>query len=279
MKKLPFVKSAGLAVAAVILALFLLHGLGLLGWWDNLLARVFSPVNQSLQRFGTSVSQNYRDASDQRDAAEIIRQKDQEIAKLLAINAELVAVKKDDRVLRDYFKLTQENKFDYLVAQVVARDVISRDAVKRNKLIINRGARDGVKPGLLVVDQSGVALGKISQVKDHLAELSLLNSNDCQVAVKIQSDAQTMGIAQGELGLSVRLDFVPQSKKVELGQLVVSSGLEADIPSNVVVGRIKSIDQASVNSIWQKLAVEPVANLEDLSFVAVLMPKQSFSFE
>lgn len=277
MKKLPWT-IPGLVIVGAVVLLMLLHWLGALRWWDNLLAATFTPINQGLHQFASSVSQDYRDASEQKDAAEVIRQKDEEIAKLLAVNAELVAIKKDDQILKDYFKLVQDSEVDYLVARVVARDVISRDAVKRNKLVINRGSKDGVRVGLLVVDHSGAALGKISQVKDHLAELSLLTSNDCQLAVAIQNETQPTGIAQGDLGLAVRLDFVPQSKKLAVGELVVSSGLEPNIPRNIVVGKIKSIDEASVNSIWQKLSLEPVANLEDLSFVAVVMPKEGFSF-
>lgn len=272
-------KSSGLTIVSVVLVLLIFfHWLGALTWLDNLVLRAFAPINSSLYQFGFNVSQSYHDANDQRNSAELIRQKDEQIAQLLKTNAELAAIKKDDQVLRAYFKLFAEDKFNYVMAKVLSRDIISRDAVSRNKLIINRGASDGLMIGFLVVDQNGAAVGKISKLKDHLAEVSLINSNDCQLAVAVQNEDQTIGVAQGDLGLMVRLDFVPQSQKLSEGQLVVSSGLEPDIPSNIIVGKIKTIDSASINNIWQKVSLEPIANLDNLSWLAVVVPKEPFSF-
>ena len=265
-------------VSVVLVLLIFFHWLGALTWLDNLALRAFAPINSSLYQFGFNVSQSYHDANDQRNSAELIRQKDEQIAQLLKTNAELVAIKKDDQVLRAYFKLFAEDKFNYVMAKVLSRDIISRDAVSRNKLIINRGASDGLMIGFLVVDQNGAAVGKISKLKDHLAEVSLINSNDCQLAVAVQNEDQTIGVAQGDLGLMVRLDFVPQSQKLSEGQLVVSSGLEPDIPSNIIVGKIKTIDSSSINNIWQKVSLEPIANLDNLSWLAVIVPKEPFSF-
>ncbi len=279
MKKIKF-KASNLSIATVVIGLLIfLHWLGALNWADNIIAQVLSPLNNSFNQFSSDVNQKYKDTNTQRNSAEIIRQKDEQIAKLLTSTAELTAIKNDDATLKSYFKLFEDNKYDYVMTNVVARDIISRDAVNRNHLIINRGSKDGLRIGLIVVNQAGSAIGKISRIKDHLSEVSLLNSDDCQIAVTIQNETQTIGLAQGDLGLTIRLDFVPQSQKLNIGQLIVTSGLEPNIPANIVVGKIKSIDQSNINNIWQKVSLEPLADLDNLRWLAVILPKGLYIFD
>jgi len=279
MKKINF-KASNLSIASVVIGLLIFfHWLGALNWFDNILTGLISPINKTFYQFSTNINQKFRDTSDQRNSAEIIRQKDEEISKLLSINAVLEATKKENETLKSYFKLLEDEKYDYVMAHVVARDIISRDAVNRNKVIINRGQKDGLRIGLIVVNQSGAAVGKISKIKDHLSEVSLINSDDCQIAVSVQNTEQTIGLAQGDLGLTVRLDFVPQAQKLEIGQLVVSSGLEPNIPSNVIIGKIKTIDESNINNIWQKVSLEPLANLDNLQWLTVLLPKGTYIFD
>lgn len=279
MKKLKF-KASNLSIASVVIGLLIfLHWLGALSWLDNIITRSLSPLNNTFNQFSSSIDQRFKDTNSQRNSAEIIRQKDEQIAKLLTSTAELTAIKNDAVSLKAYFKLFEDNKYDYVMANVVARDIISRDAVNRNHLIINRGAKDGLRIGLVVVNEAGSIVGKISRIKDHLAEVSLLNSDNCQIAVTVQNETQTIGLAQGNLGLTVKLDFVPQSQKLTIGQLIVTSGLEPNIPANIVVGKIKSIDESNINNIWQKVSLEPLADLENLRWLAVILPKGLYIFD
>jgi cell shape-determining protein MreC len=111
-----------------------------------------------------------------------------------------------------------------------------------------------------------------------LSEVSLLNSPDCRLAVSVQNSDQTIGLAQGYLGLTVKLDFAPQSQKIEVGQTVVTSALEPNVPKGIVVAKVKTVD-SSVNEIWQNVSLEPVADMNNLRWLSVLLPSGSFIFE
>jgi rod shape-determining protein MreC len=245
---------------------------------DQTIQTISLPINNLLYGNSAELRQKYLGTQDTRNLAEVVREQESQIMKLQSDNAQLLTIKNDYEILQKYFKFFDKIKYDYIMAQVVARDVISHDAINRNKLIINRGEEDGIKVGLIVINQEGVAVGKITKTKAKLSEISLLNSPDCRLAVSIQNDNQTIGLAQGDLGLTVKLDFVPQSQKLSVGQLVVSSGLEPNVPGGIAIAKIKSVD-VTINDIWQNVSLEPIANLDNLRWLSVLLPQGSFIFE
>jgi len=266
------------SLSALVSVLILLHWLGALSWMDQTIQTISLPINNLLYGNSAELRQKYLGTQDTRNLAEVVREQESQIMKLQSDNAQLLTIKNDYEILQKYFKFFDKIKYDYIMAQVVARDVISHDAINRNKLIINRGEEDGIKVGLIVINQEGVAVGKITKTKAKLSEISLLNSPDCRLAVSIQNDNQTIGLAQGDLGLTVKLDFVPQSQKLSVGQLVVSSGLEPNVPGGIAIAKIKSVD-VTINDIWQNVSLEPIANLDNLRWLSVLLPQGSFIFE
>lgn len=266
------------AVSVLVLLLIFLNWMGLFGWFNNFIYQISSPFTESFYQAGISIQDKYQQSTSEEDLSELVEEQKNQIMQLEADRARLHDVERDNQSLREYLKLYEEQKYDYIMAQVISRDVISHDAISHNKLIINRGEKHGVKIGLIVINQYGVAVGKVTAVKADLAEISLLNSPDCRLAVSVQNSDQTIGLSQGELGLTVKLEFAPQSQKISIGDVVVSSGLEPNVPSGIVVAKVKSID-TSVNEIWQKITLEPVANLTNLRWLSVLLPRGSFIME
>ena len=83
----------------------------------------------------------------------------------------------------------------------------------------------------------------------------MVNNNFCKIAVSINNPSSSSGLAEGDLGLSIKLNFIPQNEEVQVGDLLLSSGLERDIPAGLAVARINNVEQ-KVNDIWQKLMLK-----------------------
>jgi cell shape-determining protein MreC len=90
-------------------------------------------------------------------------------------------------------------------------------------------------------------------------------------AVQGQNDQKTSGVVEGDLGLTIKMDFIPQAEKIKVDDIVVTSGLEKNIPRGLVIGKIIQVNSDS-NEIWQKATVESLMNLEDLTIVSILPP-------
>jgi len=90
------------------------------------------------------------------------------------------------------------------------------------------------------------------------------------LAATIYGEDKTNGIIQGELGLTTKMKFIPLLKKIKIDDLVVTSGLEANIPKGLVVGKVSVVNKEN-NGIWQEAIVTPLDSIEYLSVVSVII--------
>ena len=92
------------------------------------------------------------------------------------------------------------------------------------------------------------------------------------MAVTANNSDHSIGLAEGNLGLSIKLNYVSQSETLNINDMIITSGLEPDIPRGLAVGRINFINQ-EVNDIWQDVNAEALFDVNNLSIVSVIIPK------
>lgn len=265
-------KNRQISTWAVIFGLLVFfHWTGLSLPIENLIIGIVSPLAVKFHNVSSNISSYYSEATDRRSLDDILKKQEADIAEITKDNARLHVAEEENITLRQYLKFFTENKYQYLMSNVVSREVASFSPSERNKLIINKGLNDGVREGLVVVNDLGLVVGRITKVKDNLAEVSLLIDRGCRLAVSIQGDEGVAGVAQGESGLTIKVDFIPQTKVINQGQLVVTAGLENDVPGGLVIGKVSQLDKAS-NELWQQAVVEASADLDNLKIVAVIIP-------
>lgn len=73
------------------------------------------------------------------------------------------------------------------------------------------------------------------------------------------------------MGLTIKLEMVAQSELLQIGQEIVTSGLEPAVPQNLLIGRISQVNKEN-NALWQDAVLEPLADPNQLSFVSVIIP-------
>jgi len=107
----------------------------------------------------------------------------------------------------------------------------------RQRLLLNAGARDGVRQGQTVIDAGGV-LGQIIAVTPDTATVLLITDLDHAVPVSISRTGVRL-LAYG-IGRADRLELrnIPVSSDVQVGDVVVTSGLGGRFPPGFPVGRI-----------------------------------------
>lgn len=158
-----------------------------------------------------------------------------------------------------------ERRWQGTIARVIGR---SPDPTFR-LFLLNRGTNQGVQPGTAVIVGDGIFVGKILEADAHTAKLLLLTDPHSQAAGLVENDTQTEGLLTGEHGLSLRLDLLNKNDRVEIGQLVVSSGLEPGVPKGLVVGRITRVDRTP-SELFQSATVEPADPLTRFDVVTIL---------
>jgi rod shape-determining protein MreC len=159
------------------------------------------------------------------------------------------------------------------VPMLTAR-VIGASAGTASRIVeIDRGERDGIRRNLAVITPDG-AVGKIIEVYRDTAQILLLTDKDGGVgAMLVDSRDQKPVGGTGETRLVVK--YVPNDDKVEVGEKVVTSGMDKIFPQGIPVGTVQEVKAGKTfKDVW----LTPAAHLERLEEVVILLTQEPVDF-
>ncbi len=252
---------------AISLAAIGILALALSGVFTSLSRLVLSPLT-SIQ---TWVSQQYQGMESFISASRDIREIRQQNTGLEAENARMQAqiVELQQQLveyeilsaLLEFARANPENK--YIGASVIGRD----PSPFLNYIIINRGSDDGLKRGMPVVTQNGLA-GRVVQVTASGARVSLITDPATKINIRIEP-SRSAAVLSGSITGDLTLEQIPQEADVNPGNLILTSGLGGNYPANIIIGQITSV-KSRENALFQSASVQPVTDFYDLNIVLVI---------
>lgn len=164
--------------------------------------------------------------------------------------------------LVDFAQASPENKYE--AAAVIGRD----PSPFLHYIIINRGSNDGFLRGMPVVTNQGL-VGRIDAVIADAARVQLITDPASNVNVRLQNaevEASLIGSVTGD----VTLDLIPQDTTIELGDLVLTSGLGGGYPPDLIVGQVINVRSRDFD-LFQQATIQPVVDFNHLSIVLVIV--------
>ena len=164
--------------------------------------------------------------------------------------------------LLDYARSRAENR--YLAAAVIQYDI----SPFLHYVIINRGSDDGLRTGMPVVTDQGL-VGQITAITSRASRIQLITDPGSAVNVRLQATGEN-AILRGSLTSDLFLEMIPQSASIQAGELVVTSGLGGNYPSNLVVGQITTIRKRDFD-LFQSATLQPAVNFQNLEIVLVII--------
>lgn len=159
---------------------------------------------------------------------------------------------------------------EFVVADIIAQDP---SGVKR-ALAVDRGSKDGLDEGMVVLSRSGSLVGTVSRVYEDFAWLRLITDPNSAVNVVVLAEgeeggSEARGVAAGDLGGRLSLEMIPAEARIREGDLVTTSGLGGNYPRALLVGGVRSVEDRP-QALFKKAAVEPAADLSALDTVMVI---------
>jgi len=253
---------------AVLILLFFLHWIGLTRGLEGALSSLIQPLSGKLYSWSSSISSSYSDNQDIAYLqAEIARLKG-EVVDLTVANSSFLEIAQENNKLRKALDFQDNKDVSAVIASIIAKEQAGED---RRDLVINRGSQDGLRPGLGVINEDGMIVGKVMEVKDRTAKICLATSPGCRLAAAVQNQLKSQGLTDGDLGLTIKMSYIPQLEKIAQDDLVITSGLDGDIPRGFVIGRVTQIINES-NEVWQEATIEPLINFDNLTVVSAIVP-------
>lgn len=134
------------------------------------------------------------------------------------------------------------------------------------KVILNRGERHGLEPGLAVVNAHGM-IGQITRVYPIQSEVTLLSHREQAVPVKVLRN-DLRGVLFGNGSGPLELRFIMPGEDVQVGDVLVTSGLDGLFLPGLPVARIVAVNTDPDGH--QTLLSEPIGRIERASQVLVL---------
>jgi rod shape-determining protein MreC len=134
-------------------------------------------------------------------------------------------------------------------------------------VLINRGSDQGLRRGMPVVTQQGL-VGRIAAVTSSAARVQLITDTASTVNVRLDpSGAQA--VLNGQITGDVSLEMIPQDSNIEVGDLVLTSGLGGSYPPNLLVGQVSSV-RSQAQDLFQRASVQTAVDFSQLEIVLVI---------
>ena len=135
-------------------------------------------------------------------------------------------------------------------------------------VIINKGSDDGVSTGQTVMGTSGV-VGQVVSTSSHTATVRLLTDPQSGAAAMVQS-SRAEGILRGSLVGLLYLEDLDADAEVNVGDVVVTSGLGGSYARGLIIGTVVKVD-AQQGDTSRRAVVSPndaISTLEDVLVVS-----------
>jgi rod shape-determining protein MreC len=169
--------------------------------------------------------------------------------------------------LKSLLNLTKSGGHNSVPAEVIARD----PSVWFDLVTINRGSTSGITVNMPVVTGEGI-VGRVIATSPVTSQVILLTNDKSAVGAIVGQvgASNAFGLIRGKGRDLLEMNHVSGQEKVEVGNIITTTGQDRIYPPGFKVGEIVEVKSGSVSSS-QSIFVKPTANLGSLREVAVLL--------
>ncbi len=205
-----------------------------------------------------------------RDIASLRRRNAELEAELADLQSQIIQLQQEVAqtealaALVDFERANPENS--YRGAAVIGRD----PSPFLHYVIINRGSNDGILRGMPVVTNQGL-IGRVDAVIADAARVQLITDAASRVNVRLQN-AGAEGSLVGSVTGEVTLELIRQEeKKIQPGDLVLTSGLGGGYPPDLIIGQVVNPSRSRDFDLFERATVQPVVDFNRLDLVLVIV--------
>ena len=158
-----------------------------------------------------------------------------------------------------------------LEESVVFAEVIAKDPTTYFKtVIINKGGRHGLEKGMPALVPEGI-VGQVIEVSGHYAKILLIVDRNSAVDALVQR-TRARGMLSGASTEQCGLEYVLLKEDVQVGDTIVTSGMDGVFPKGLRIGDIQSVE-ARPNEMFHTINVAPFVDFGKLEELLVVLKK------
>jgi rod shape-determining protein MreC len=189
----------------------------------------------------------------------------------VASASRVASLEREITELQAVLDLRSTIRFSSVAVQVVARDF----DIGRRLVVIDRGARDGIQVGDVVIGAGNTLAGRVIEVSDASALVRLISDPEFSVTAEIASTG-AIGLIKGRGANPLAFEDIDSLREVPIGAEVTTSGIELSqtlrsaFPRGLSIGRVVTLsDQAG--TVIKNAEVESILELDAARTLLVIL--------
>lgn len=256
-----------LALAMSVLLIFIDHKLDGFNSTRVYLNSLMSPLQYLANLPGLMLSESaQRLTSQQQLLAENERLKN-EVLKMSERLQRFDVLQSENEQLRKLLKAPVKAEMRKMVAELMAVD----NNPYSQQIVINKGAIDGVYLSQSVLDDRGI-VGQVMEVGTTNSRVLLISDVTHAIPVRsVRNNIRYIASGTGSLD-ELYLEHVPHSVDVQVGDLLITSGLGNVFPEGYPVARVKTVVRDESRP-FATVTAQPLARLNRLKYLLLLWPQ------
>lgn len=137
----------------------------------------------------------------------------------------------------------------------------------KNYLTLNKGSKDGIKPGMGIFNPEGV-VGRVKSVSENYSVAFSLLNTESFVSSKIKATNDLCTVQwDGKNSSEAKLLFVPRHIKAQEGDTIITSGFNAVFPEGILIGVISKVAPDEKNPNYLDLTVKLSTDFSKVNYV------------
>lgn len=177
--------------------------------------------------------------------------------------------KENDQLRKDLHYEKVNSEYNYIGCEIIGKNAVTKS------FELNRGSKDGIAKGMVVVNSDGL-IGKISSVASNTSIVDTICSDSVTVAALVKRTNDSSGTVRGYIDNDnsnlVQLTYLQLSSDIKEGDVILTSGMGGGYyPKNIQIGKVTSV-QVDSSKVQKTAIIEPYVDFNKLSGVEVVIP-------
>jgi rod shape-determining protein MreC len=230
----------------------------------NFVYKIFSPAEHLFTKIGDKIigfSQIIISIGDLNKENIALKQKN------IILESEITQLKEmqqENSILKKTLSISENDQPIKEMASITGKDIQGI----QDWILINKGSKQEIMKDMTAISPEGALVGKVSEINRSFAKITLITQKDSVVAGIIE-DNRVEGLIKRDNSGGLFMDFIPKAEKLEIGDRIITSGMDNLYPKGILIGKIENID-SSENQIFQKINISLAADFSKLEQVIIL---------
>lgn len=228
------------------------------------LSSLVSPLQYIANAPGTLLDTMSTQVQTRADLIEQTKQQEQQLFTLRSRLLKMDQLEHENQRLRELLGSPVHKESRKMVAELLSVD---SDPFS-HQVLINKGALDGVYNGQPVINDQGV-VGQVLHVGSTTSRVLLITDSSHGIPVRVlRNDLRAIASGSGELD-KLELRNLPRNTDVQVGDLLVTSGLGGRFPEGYPVATVTRSDYVEGKPFAQ-IEAKPLVALDRLRYLLLL---------